>query len=130
MEGELKIVGATIEKNTADENSYATNKKLIKGHPQEVIGGAMDEVERKNNLMGLTEVTEEEIVLGILQELSPDNKKMWEDEEILSWIRKIVQEKLPKKSSNPFKDNKKMLTDSWRHEQSLKMPGGNDKDEI
>ncbi len=93
----MKIFGATAEKNAAEDKSYAANKAFIMGHPREVIGGAMDEVERKNNLMGRMEVTEEEIVLGILQELSPENKKMWQDEEILSWIRKIVREKLSKK---------------------------------
>ena len=99
MVGELKNFGAMVEKKAVEDKSYATNKELIKGHPWETIGGAMDDVERKNNLMGCTKVTEEELVLGILQELSPDNKKMWEDEEILNRIREIVREKFSGKKA-------------------------------
>ncbi|MFA5994693.1 MAG: hypothetical protein WC823_07085 [Parcubacteria group bacterium] len=94
MEGMPKIAEAVVEKNISREGSYATIKESIMRHSSDVIGGTMDEVENKNNLVGRVNVSEKELVLEILQYLAPDNPNMWRDEEILAVTRKIVRERL------------------------------------
>lgn len=128
----------------AAEKSYATIKMMIMSLPQEVIGGALDELW---TIGGIDFAEEDIVVSAVLKQVAPNLEGLCHDEQVLEKTREIIREMLPKKKSdaaraketaqpsiidrkNPdqFRNNAEMQSGALRNAKSSEMPAGRDKD--